>query len=320
LILGHTGFTGSWLSLWLSFLGAEVTGYAIEPPTVPALYDILNIREKINAIYGNVLDFDMLNKVIKDYDPEIIFHLAGKPIVRESYKNPRLTYETNVMGTINLLESVRLNPSNRAVVIVTSEKCYRIDGSCEAFSEDAPKGGVDPYSSSKACVEIISESWLRSFFSSNHGSAPRVGVATARPSNIIGGGDWSIDRLIPDCIRALSRGLAVSIRNPAHLRPWQYFFNPLFGYLLLGSYLFEDPTSYSGGFNLGSPENDLKTVEFVVKRIIQLWGGGDYKIDSLGEKPFEEKALFMTCKKAEPKLSDFFTVEAIFTFLGGAHR
>jgi CDP-glucose 4,6-dehydratase len=161
---------------------------------------------------------------------------------------------------------------------------------------------------------------LRSFFSSNHGSAPRVGVATARPSNIIGGGDWSIDRLIPDCIRALSRGLAVSIRNPAHLRPWQYFFNPLFGYLLLGSYLFEDPTSYSGGFNLGSPENDLKTVEFVVKRIIQLWGGGDYKIDSLGEKPFEEKALFMTCKKAEPKLSDFFTVEAIFTFLGGAHR
>ena len=302
LVTGHTGFTGSWLSFWLSLLDAEVIGYAIEAPSRPNLFNILTLKERINSLYGNVLDFNKLKKVIDKYEPEIIFHLAGMPIVRESYKFPRLTYETNVMGTVNLLECVRSNDSIRAVVIVTSEKCYKNTGSCEAFGEEAPKGGHDPYSSSKACVEILSESWLCSYFSSNHKRFQRVGLGTVRPSNIIGGGDWSIDRLIPDCIRGLSSGLSISIRNPTHMRPWQYVLNPLFGYLLLGSYLLEDAATYSGGYNLGASKNDLWTVESIVKKIIQIWGNGDYKIDGLSEKPHEEKSLFMNCEKAESLL------------------
>jgi CDP-glucose 4,6-dehydratase len=302
LITGHTGFTGSWLSFWLTLLGAEVTGYAIEAPTKPNLYEVLNLKEKVNSIYGNVLDINNFRQVIDQYHPEIIFHLAGMPIVRESYKFPRLTYETNIMGTVNLLDCVRSNDSVKAVVIVTSEKCYKNTGACEAFCEDAPMGGKDPYSSSKACVEILSESWLCSYFSSNQTRTQRVGLGTVRPSNIIGGGDWSVDRLVPDCIRALSSGLPIIVRNPSHRRPWQFVFNPLFGYLLLGSHLIEDPVVYSGGYNLGPSHEDLWSVDSVAKKIIQLWGHGDYKIDDSIEKPYEETSLLMNCEKAESLL------------------
>ena len=299
LITGHTGFTGAWLSLWLSLLGAQVTGYAIEPPTKPNLFEILNLRRSINSIYGNVLDMNNLKKVIDTCQPEIIFHLAAMPIVRESYKFPRLTYETNIMGTVNLLECVRPNDAVKAVVIVTSEKCYKISDGCEAYSEDALFGGKDPYSSSKACVEILAESWLRSYFSSTNAHVQKVGISTIRPSNIIGGGDWSIDRLIPDCIRSLSSGSSIIIRNPTYMRPWQFVLNPLFGYLLLGINLVEDPVVYSGGYNLGAPQKDLWSVDSVVKKIISLWGSGDYKIDALSVNPYEERCLFMNCEKSE---------------------
>lgn len=302
LITGHTGFTGAWLSFWLTLLGAQVTGYAIEAPTQPNLFEILNLQRNINSIYGNVLDINNLKKAIDTYQPEIIFHLAAMPIVRESYKFPRLTYETNLMGTVNLLECVRASDAVKAVVIVTSEKCYKITGGCEAYSEDALFGGKDPYSSSKACVEILADSWLRSYFSANNTRIQKVGIGTVRPSNIIGGGDWSIDRLIPDCIRSLSSGSSINIRNPTYMRPWQFVLNPLFGYLLIGAYLVEDPVTYSGGYNLGAPQKDLWSVDTVVKTIISLWGSGDYKIDDSSENPYEERCLFMNCEKSESLL------------------
>ena len=302
-ITGNTGFTGSWLSLWLYLLGAKVVGYALDAPTKPNLFETLNLRRKILSIHGSVLDFNSLNHAIKKHEPEIIFHLAAMPIVRESYKYPRLTYETNVMGAVNLLECVRSSNSVRSVVIVTSEKCYKIDTCRESFSEDAPIGEHDPYSSSKACVEILTNSWAFSFFSTTGKNTQRIGTGTARPSNIIGGGDWSVDRLIPDCIKACNAGSPIFVRNPMHHRPWQYVFNPLYGYLLLASFLLDDPVAFSSGFNFGAPRKDLWSVESVVKKIIQTWGNGEYQVDKNNNHPYEEKSLFMECNKAKSMLN-----------------
>ncbi len=302
LITGHSGFTGAWLTLWLSLLGAEVVGYALDPPTKPNLYEIFKLKKHITDIYGDVLDTARLRNVLETYEPEIVFHLAAEPIVRESYKHPVVTYQTNVMGSLNLLEAVRSNHSVKAVVIVTSEKCYRNHNDCRPLVEDDPLGGRDPYSSSKACVEILAASWQHSFFHPTQERTPPVGIATARPSNIIGGGDWATDRLIPDCMRALNSGMPVRLRNPSHMRPWQFVLNPLYGYLLLGTYLLEDPNRYCGGWNFGALEEELCTVETIAQKLVDLWGSGSYEVHQVDNQPHEDACLKMDCTKAQTRI------------------
>jgi len=299
LVTGHNGFTGSWLCLWLSILGAKVVGYALEPPTQPDLYSNLKLKDRMNDVCGDIKDLNQLKRVVENYQPEVIFHLAAVPIVRESYKNPCLTYETNVMGTLNLLEAVRTSSCVRAVVVVTSEKCYQNKGEYKSYCENDPLGGFDPYSSSKACVEIMTSSWQYSYFQPNNGRDPSAGIATVRPSNIIGGGDWAIDRLIPDCVRALNSDRPILLRNPTHRRPWQFVLNPLYAYLLLGTYLIEDPVRYSEPWNIGAIDEELWSVETIVQTIIRVWGKGRFEIDHNENQLYEDAYLKMDCRKAQ---------------------
>lgn len=275
LITGNTGFKGSWLTLWLIKLGANVLGYSLEPPTVPSLYETLNLKNEINQIIGDIRDFDKLLGTIKQFKPEIIFHLAAQPLVRRSYKEPRLTYETNVMGTINLFEAIRFCDSVRVVVNITTDKCYENKEWVWGYREIDPMGGDDPYSSSKACSELITSAYRRSFFEKSG-----VAVASARAGNVIGGGDWAEDRLIPDIVRSLSIGKEIVIRSPNAIRPWQHVLEPLYGYLLLGMKLFMESQQYAQAWNFGPDESDTMNVESIVKKSIELWGAGSYRIES----------------------------------------
>ena len=226
-ITGHTGFKGSWLSIWLQTLGAKVCGYSLKPNTNPSMYRELDIENKIEkSIIGNILDYEKLEDSINDFQPEIIFHLAAQPIVRLSYKEPKLTYETNVIGTLNVLEVARKCKSVKAFVNVTTDKCYENKEIARGYKEDEPMGGYDMYSSSKGCVEIMSSSYRRSFLQEEDS----MSMATARAGNVIGGGDWAEDRLIPDCIRYINQNKAIEIRNPIAVRPWQHVLEPLSGY------------------------------------------------------------------------------------------
>ena len=302
LVTGHTGFKGSWLTLWLIKLGAEVIGYSLEPPTKPSLFEILNLEEKIIHIIGDIRDEEKLKKVLKKYKPEIIFHLAAQPLVRVSYKEPKLTYETNVMGTLNLLEAVRETQSVRVVIVVTSDKCYENKEWVYGYRESDPLGGYDPYSSSKACVELLISSYRNSFFNpENYGKTHQVALATVRAGNVIGGGDWQVDRLIPDCVKALSKGETIKIRNSNAIRPWQHVLEPLSGYLLLAQKMWKEPTKYCEAWNFGPFEKDLATVREVVEKVISLWGGGKYKIEK--DTRFHEAGLLrLDISKAMMKL------------------
>ncbi|WP_038055297.1 CDP-glucose 4,6-dehydratase [Thermodesulfobacterium hydrogeniphilum] len=279
-ITGHTGFKGSWLTLWLINLGAEVIGYSLEPPTKPSLFEVLNIKENIVNIIGDIRDERKLKKVFKEYKPEIVFHLAAQSLVGFSYKEPKITYETNVIGTLNLLEAVRETQSVKVVIVVTSDKCYENKEWFYGYREIDPLGGYDPYSSSKACVEILVSSYRRSF---------RLPLATCRAGNVIGGGDWQIDRLIPDCVKALSKGESIKIRNPKAIRPWQHVFEPLSGYLLLAMRMWEEPIEYSEAWNFGPFEKDLATVREVVEKVIDLWGEGKYEV--IEDKYYHEAGI-----------------------------
>lgn len=285
-LTGHTGFKGSWLALWLTQLGAEVCGYSLSPNTTPSLFNELDIQNKISiSTIGNILDTEKLNNTVANFQPDIIFHLAAQPLVRLSYAEPVLTYQTNVIGTLNVLEAARKCSSVRAFVNITTDKCYENREIHRGYKEDEPMGGHDMYSSSKGCVEIMSSSYRRSFLENSYA------MATARAGNVIGGGDWALDRLIPDCIRGINQGADIEIRNPVAIRPWQHVLEPLSGYLLLGQKLMEDGPKYADGFNFGPNEDSVLTVAEVAKRVTNFYGKGNVII---GDKsPLHEAGLLM---------------------------
>lgn len=298
-ITGHTGFKGSWLSIWLQTLGAKVCGYSLKPNTSPSMYRELDIENKIEkSIIGNILDYEKLEDSINDFQPEIIFHLAAQPIVRLSYKEPKLTYETNVIGTLNVLEVARKCKSVKAFVNVTTDKCYENKEIARGYKEDEPMGGYDMYSSSKGCVEIMSSSYRRSFLQEEDS----MSMATARAGNVIGGGDWAEDRLIPDCIRYINQNKAIEIRNPIAVRPWQHVLEPLSGYLLLGQKLLETGKDYAEGFNFGPNEESVLKVSEVAQKIIDNYNKGEvivHKKDNL----HEANLLMLNIEKAKTVLN-----------------
>lgn len=295
-LTGHTGFKGSWLALWLTKLGAEVCGYSLEPNTTPSMFTELDVQNKIKkSIIGDILDYDKLAKEIQDFQPEIIFHLAAQPLVRLSYSEPILTYKTNVIGSLNVLEAARNCSSVKAFVNVTTDKCYENKEINRGYREDEPMGGYDMYSSSKGCVEIMSSSFRRSFLQNGYA------MATARAGNVIGGGDWALDRLIPDCVKFINAGEKIEIRNPVAVRPWQHVLEPLSGYLLLGEKLLEYGQHFADGFNFGPYEDSVLKVAEVAQKVVENYGKGEvvvHKRDDL----HEANLLMLNIEKAEKVL------------------
>ena len=301
-ITGHTGFKGSWLCLWLTRLGAQVTGYALEPPTIPSLFELAKVGELVNSQITDIRDAEKLSQALCDAQPEIVFHLAAQPLVRDSYKIPVETYSTNVMGTLHLLEAVRGCPSVKAVVNVTTDKCYENNEWDWGYRENDRLGGFDPSSNSKACAELVTAAYRSSFFNPSEYNRHGVAIATARAGNVIGGGDWATDRLLPDIIRSILVGESVCIRNPHAIRPWQHVLEPLSGYLALAQKLYESGPEYGGGWNFGPSDDDAKPVEWIVNRMCELWGNGaHYEIDS-GDHPHEAHYLKLDCSKTRMRL------------------
>ena len=297
-ITGHTGFKGSWLALWLDLLGADVVGYSLPSPTVPSHFESAQIGKGITTIESDVKHFDQLKKAIQTHNPEIVFHLAAQSLVRPSYDDPIETYSTNVMGTVNLLEAIRKISSVKVIINVTSDKCYENKEWVWGYRENDPVGGYDPYSSSKGCAELVSSAYLQSFFNpakyDNHG----VGLATARAGNVIGGGDFAEDRLIPDIVKTLSKGEIVNIRYPKAVRPWQHVLEPLSGYLELARRLYENGAMFSGAWNFGPTENDVKDVGWVVNKFVEAWGEeASWRVDK-NKHPHEAGLLKLDCSKA----------------------
>lgn len=301
-LTGHTGFKGSWLSIWLHALGAEVTGYALEPPTVPSLYELAGVGELVTSVIADVRDLERLRAEMLRAAPEIVIHMAAQPLVRDSYKIPVETYATNVMGTVHLLEAVRQSPTVRGVVNVTTDKVYENREWVWGYRENEPMGGYDPYSNSKGCSELVTAAYRSSYFNPRDYERHGVAVATARAGNVIGGGDWAGDRLVPDIVRAILAGEPVRIRNPHAIRPWQHVLEPLSGYLLLAQRLFEEGAEYAQGWNFGPPEEDARPVEWLVQRLCAGWGdGARYEMDR-GEHPHEAHYLKLDCSKARGEL------------------
>jgi CDP-glucose 4,6-dehydratase len=303
-LTGHTGFKGSWLCMWLHQLGADVTGYALDPPTAPSLFALARVEGLVTSVIADVRDGERLAQAMEEARPEIVIHMAAQPLVRDSYRIPVETYAVNVMGTVNLLEAVRRTPGVRAVVNVTTDKCYENREWHWGYRENEPMGGYDPYSSSKGCSELVTAAYRRSFFTGPPGieSAGLPAVASARAGNVIGGGDWANDRLIPDCIRALLREEKIRIRNPHAIRPWQHVLEPLSGYLLLARNLYEKGWCYADGWNFGPADDDARPVEWIVQRICAVWGGGAaYETDN-GDHPHEARYLKLDCSKARAEL------------------
>lgn len=297
-LTGHTGFKGSWLALWLTKLGAEVCGYSLCPNTNPSMFIELDIQNKISkSIIADILDFERLQKEINDFKPQIVFHLAAQPLVRLSYSEPVLTYQTNVIGSLNVLEASRHCDSVKAFVNITTDKCYENKEINRGYKEDEPMGGHDMYSSSKGCVEIMSSSFRRSFLYDDNSYQ----MATARAGNVIGGGDWALDRLIPDCVRFINAGEKIEIRNPVAVRPWQHVLEPLSGYLLLGEKLYTEGRKFAEGFNFGPNEDSVLKVSEVAQLVVKFYGEGEvvvHKRDNL----HEANLLMLNIEKAADKL------------------
>lgn len=301
-ITGHTGFKGAWLSLWLQSLGSEVTGYALTPPTHPSLFELCKVDELVHSIIADIRDGEKLDKTMQAASPEVVIHMAAQPLVRESYKNPVDTYATNVMGTVNLFEAVRKCDSVKAVVNVTTDKCYENKEWVWGYRENEPLGGYDPYSSSKACSEMVTSAYRNSFFNPEDYDIHGVSLASARAGNVIGGGDWADDRLISDCIRALLKNDKIMIRSPHAVRPWQHVLEPLSGYLVLAQKLYEDGRKYVGAWNFGPDDADAMPVEWIVNRLCKKWGNGaSYEIDKCVH-PHEAHHLKLDCSKARKEL------------------
>lgn len=301
LITGHTGFKGSWLALWLSTMGATVTGYSLPPPTEPNHSDLLELD--INSLIGDIRDAEKLKRVFKEQQPEIVFHLAAQPIVRFSYKDPVETFSSNVMGTINVFEASRESDTVRAIVNVTSDKCYENREWPWGYREIDPLGGFDPYSASKGCAEIITSCWRSSFFNiDRYGSSHHTLLSSCRAGNVIGGGDWAADRLIPDIMRAVSQNSRVKIRNPHATRPWQHVLEPLSGYLLLGQRLLEGRKEFAEAWNFGPSDDGDATVEKIVRQVQKAWPKIDYETGADSNPPHEAGMLRLDCSKALAKL------------------
>lgn len=302
LITGMTGFKGSWLALWLKLLGAEVLGYALAPETEPSMFKALSIGDSIKTVFADILDTVALQKAFEEFKPEIVFHLAAQPLVRRSYKVPVLTYQTNVIGTLNVLMAAKNCASVKAFVNVTTDKCYENNETGAAFKETDPMGGYDMYSSSKACSEILTSSFRRSFLTDSADGQNSFALATARAGNVIGGGDWAKDRLIPDCIRAINSNVPVEIRNPVSVRPWQHVLEPLGGYLILGQKLFEEGAKYAQAFNFGPEKDSVLTVQEVAKQIVDGYGKGSVVVKENNEL-HEAKLLMLDIEKAKCALN-----------------
>lgn len=303
LLTGHTGFKGSWLSLWLQSMGAQVTGFALAPPTRPSLFEVADVGSGMISVVGDIRDLAHLRAVFAEYKPEIVIHMAAQALVRYSYVEPVETYSTNVMGTVNLLDSVRGSGSVKAVVNVTSDKCYENREWAWGYRENEAMGGFDPYSSSKGCAELVASAYRCSFFHPDKHHQHGVALASARAGNVIGGGDWAEDRLIPDIMRAITEGRAVNIRNPHAIRPWQHVLEPLSGYLLLAQKLYEEGPVYAEGWNFGPNDEDAKPVQWIVERLTQSWvEGASWVLDS-GEHPHEAHYLKLDCSKAKAQLN-----------------
>jgi CDP-glucose 4,6-dehydratase len=298
LVTGHTGFKGSWLALWLTAMGAEVTGVADRVPTEPSLYELARVGEVVHTIRADVRDAEAVRSAIAEARPQVVLHLAAQPLVRRSFSEPRETFEVNVMGTVNVLDAVRLVPGIRAVVNVTSDKCYENREWEWAYREDEPMGGHDPYSSSKGASELVTSAYRRSFFGELDG--PRL--ASARAGNVIGGGDWGADRLIPDVMRAALAGAAVDIRNPGATRPWQHVLNPLSGYLALAERLCDDADAATA-WNFGPLESDARPVGWIIERLASMWPGGLAWEHDGGVHPHEASYLKVDSSRARARLA-----------------
>jgi CDP-glucose 4,6-dehydratase len=298
LLTGHTGFKGSWLALWLQIMGAHVTGFARDVPTDPSLYDLARVGEGMETVDGDIRDARAVAAAVDTAQPEIVIHMAAQSLVRRSFSEPVETYETNVMGTVNVLDAVRVHGAGvRAVVNVTSDKCYENREWEWGYRESDPLGGHDPYSSSKACAELVTDAYRRSFFSDPGG--PRL--ASVRAGNVIGGGDWGEDRLVPDVMRAALAGEEVLVRNPNSVRPWQHVLNPLSGYLSLARALWDSP-EHAGPWNFGPPEQDARSVGWVVDRLDELWPGGIRRRLDDGPHPHEARYLKLDSSRSRTRL------------------
>lgn len=315
LITGHTGFKGSWLSIWLHELGAEVVGVALDPTSTKDNFVLSGIGDKIVDMRGDIRDGELLKKVFQKYQPEIVFHLAAQPLVRLSYKMPVETYETNLMGTLHVLEAIRVTESVKVGIMITTDKCYENAEQLWGYRENEPMGGYDPYSSSKGCAEIAISSWRRSFFNPKYYESHGKSIASVRAGNVIGGGDWSKDRIIPDCMRALETDVPIEVRSPRSVRPWQHVLEPLSGYMLLAQKMWESPVEYCEGWNFGPKLESVANVVDIVNQVIACYGKGDVVDCSNPKDLHEAKILMLDISKAyfrlawEPRLNIFQTVQ-----------
>ena len=302
LLTGHTGFKGSWLSLWLQSMGAEVRGVSLAPPTTPALFEVARVASNMDHQVADIRDYNSIQSLFNQFKPEIVIHMAAQPLVRLSYQLPVETYATNVMGTVHILEAARHAGSVRAIVNITTDKCYENKEWVWGYREDEPMGGHDPYSNSKGCAELVSSAYRKSFL-----KAQGIALATARAGNVIGGGDWALDRLVPDVLRALEQNQPALIRSPHATRPWQHVLEPLSGYLLLAERLYnsdqENSEEYAEGWNFGPHDDDSKPVQWIVEKLCKAWAHGATWELQPGEHPHEANYLKLDISKAKQKLN-----------------
>lgn len=298
LVTGHTGFKGSWLTLWLNDLRAKVTGYALDPRNTNDHFNLLSVNSDIIDVRGDITHYTELKKVFDDTCPEVVFHLAAQALVLDSYQYPRETYETNIQGTVNVLECCRLTDSVKSVVVITSDKCYANQEWLWGYRENDILGGYDPYSASKACAEIVTSSYIKAFLQ----STTNKGIASARAGNVIGGGDWAKNRIIPDCIKSLISKQNIVVRNPYSIRPWQHVLDPLYGYLKLANKLLDEPARFNGAWNFGPEITSMKNVKELVGKVIESWGCGAWKQEENTSAPHEAKTLFLDITKARDYL------------------
>ena len=297
-LTGHTGFKGSWLSLWLQEMGAVVKGFSLAPDTSPNLFDVADVARNMVSEIGDIRDLNQIIQSMTDFEPEVLIHMAAQPLVRLSYEDPVTTYSTNVMGTVNVLEAARKCANLKAIVAVTTDKCYENREWVWGYREDEPMGGHDPYSSSKGCAELVTAAYRKSYFNGANASA----LASARAGNVIGGGDWSKDRLVPDILKAFENNVPVVVRNPKATRPWQHVLEPLSGYLVLAQRLYEDGDSFAEGWNFGPKDEDCQSVGWILDKMVAQWGGSaSWELDN-NNNPHEAGYLKLDCSKAAMRL------------------
>lgn len=294
LVTGHTGFKGGWLSIWLKLLGAKVIGLALPPETHPNLFEAAAVADGIDSNFGDIRDLASVTRIFADHNPDIVIHNAAQPLVRRSYREPVETYATNIMGTVHVLEAARITASVRSLVVVTSDKCYENREWARGYKEEDAMGGHDPYSSSKGAAELVTAAYRRSFFET--GNSPFI--ASARAGNVIGGGDWSEDRLVPDLVRGISSDDSIIIRRPESVRPWQHVLEPLAGYLVLGERLFQTGSRYTGAWNFGPAVEDCRTVAEIADRVCRIWGRGQIRVQQDADAPHEATYLRLDCDKS----------------------